>query len=196
MKTIEQRQAETDAFFAAKRKNKKRDAFSKNFYKKDSIKKNHFNGPHWIWKGPTVNGSPIFNFECDSAGAKKAAFELYVGEVPEGANITSDCHNPLCVNPKHFRTPKGYTGDFFFIKPTRKRLKVPKTIQVEIAAKYKPYQVTVAFLAGQYELPEKIIQRIIKGKQVPVKVEKQLSKEEAENQKLRAAERIYRELKK
>lgn len=58
----------------------------------------------WLWRGAT-NGR-YGHLGAGRAGegnryAHRVAYELLVGEIPDGLTIDHLCKNPLCVNPDH-----------------------------------------------------------------------------------------------
>jgi hypothetical protein len=61
----------------------------------------------WPWQGSlAVNGGyGLFDRRRDgerlSVRAHRLAYELLVGQIPDGAMLRHDCDNPPCVNPKH-----------------------------------------------------------------------------------------------
>ena len=57
----------------------------------------------WLWTGSLrPNGYGQFRLSTEKNGyAHRAAYELYVGAIPEGMTIDHLCFNPACVNPKH-----------------------------------------------------------------------------------------------
>jgi len=56
----------------------------------------------WEW-GAAVTGSGYGGIKINGkmVGAHVAAYELFIGSVPEGLEIGHKCDNPLCVNPEH-----------------------------------------------------------------------------------------------
>jgi hypothetical protein len=67
----------------------------------------------WIWQSPP-NSKGYGNFSvCDrQLGAHRAAYELFIGPIPEGLQVDHfECDTPSCVNPDHLQaaTPKENT---------------------------------------------------------------------------------------
>lgn len=68
----------------------------------------------WIWtgrKGPRGYGRCVYNGQ--STGAHRIAFQLVVGDIPDGLLIRHSCDNPSCCNPRHLLpgTAKQNAGD-------------------------------------------------------------------------------------
>ena len=67
-------------------------------------------GDCWLWtgglRGVAVDGGKYGQFVKDGKTmlAHRAAYELFVGPIPEGMLVLHICDIPLCVNPKHLRT--------------------------------------------------------------------------------------------
>jgi hypothetical protein len=63
------------------------------------------NGPNgcWIWTA-AVDGGGYGNFALHKGRFVKAhrlAYEMMVGQIPEGMNVLHRCDTPRCVNPSH-----------------------------------------------------------------------------------------------
>jgi hypothetical protein len=73
---------------------------------------------HWEWvgayrcqvHGKTLQPTPIFNHRGKTRPSYRAAWELFVGEIPAGANVIRNCGNRNCVRPEHLFL--GGKGDF------------------------------------------------------------------------------------
>lgn len=63
-------------------------------------------GDCWLWTGSIHKdgygeGSPMRHKKYM---AHRLAYELYVGQIPDGLTIDHLCRNRRCVNPEHLRT--------------------------------------------------------------------------------------------
>lgn len=60
-----------------------------------------------LWIGAMLpNGYGSFRFEGKSQSAHRVAFKLFVGQIPEGAQVNHHCDVKACVEPSHL-----YVGD-------------------------------------------------------------------------------------
>jgi hypothetical protein len=56
----------------------------------------------WTWMGHTLwGGYGQFNMHGTCTTAHRAAYILFVGDMPEGTEACHTCDNPPCVNPSH-----------------------------------------------------------------------------------------------
>lgn len=56
----------------------------------------------WIWTGHSRKGTyGDLRINGKTKQAHRTAYELYVGEIPEGKIICHHCDEPSCVNPNH-----------------------------------------------------------------------------------------------
>ena len=56
----------------------------------------------WPWRGGKLpNGYGAFWLGSNNTGAHRAAYRLFVGEIPAGLVVRHSCDNKECVNPAH-----------------------------------------------------------------------------------------------
>jgi len=56
----------------------------------------------WLWAASAdENGYGTFFDGTKTVKAHRAAWTIYVGEIPEGLQVLHRCDTPACVNPKH-----------------------------------------------------------------------------------------------
>lgn len=63
----------------------------------------------WDWKiAKDRDGYGHFKYDGHTLTAHRVAYELAVGQIPEGMQVDHTCHQTGCCNPKHLRaaTPK------------------------------------------------------------------------------------------
>jgi hypothetical protein len=55
----------------------------------------------WNWKRAiNKNGYGLVHYgKCRTA--HRVAYELFIGEIPKGAQVLHKCDNPRCINPEH-----------------------------------------------------------------------------------------------
>lgn len=56
----------------------------------------------WEWQaGKKSNGYGQFTLNGKEERAHRAAYQLFVGPIPDGQQVLHKCDNPVCVNPDH-----------------------------------------------------------------------------------------------
>lgn len=59
-------------------------------------------GECWLWvRGKYGSGYGSFCLNGKPQGAHRAAYQIYVGPIPEGMDVCHTCDIPHCVNPAH-----------------------------------------------------------------------------------------------
>lgn len=72
----------------------------------------------WLWTGARNNrGYGAICRDGRYVGAHRAAYELFVGPIPEGMQIDHRCHVRNCVNPEHLRLATGSENKRFSSGP-------------------------------------------------------------------------------
>lgn len=59
----------------------------------------------WEWLGENRHrdGYGVIKRNQKNVKTHRIAYELWVGEIPDGQVVRHDCDNPICVNPGHLR---------------------------------------------------------------------------------------------
>lgn len=55
----------------------------------------------WKWEGAVHKGYGRIKGSTYEWPAHRAAYRVYIGEIPEGKHVTHRCGRALCVNPAH-----------------------------------------------------------------------------------------------
>jgi hypothetical protein len=55
----------------------------------------------WLWDRSCHAGYATFRLKGRLIGAHRAAFEAFVGEIPDGMSVCHKCDTPRCINPAH-----------------------------------------------------------------------------------------------
>jgi len=112
----------------------------------------------WNWTGYILpEGYAQFNLSVKEGWvrAHRKSFELFYGEIPEGAHVLHRCNNKKCVNPLHL-----YAGSNADICTDRvaagKQGKTTPAQRIEIAIS----TLTVRELAAQFKLGEERVREI------------------------------------
>ena len=58
-------------------------------------------GDCWLWTGFATRGYGMFSFHGRQHYAHRAAYECFVGPIPEGSYVMHKCDTPGCCNPAH-----------------------------------------------------------------------------------------------
>ncbi len=62
-------------------------------------------GECWIWQGAVTGSpgrhSPFLCHDWIGTQARRVAWELYWGKIPDGQYVNRSCANTMCVNPAH-----------------------------------------------------------------------------------------------
>lgn len=57
----------------------------------------------WIWQGSKRGQYGCGRLHNRKQGAHCVAYQLFVGEIPDGLEVMHQCDVPLCVNPAHLK---------------------------------------------------------------------------------------------
>jgi HNH endonuclease len=75
-----------------------------NLLKRFEAKVNKTADSCWYFTGCPSMVYPWFWLDGKNVHAHRVAYELYVGEIPQGLNVLHKCNTPRCVNPDHLYT--------------------------------------------------------------------------------------------
>lgn len=127
----------------------------------------------WEWNAyKNPKGYGAFSFNGRQRLAHRIAYQLYVGEIPDGLFVCHHCDNPRCINPSHLflgtvsdnnrdRGNKGRGKDQYGEKHCCSKLTSAQVI--EIRAKYSE-GTTQVNLAKEFGVGQAAISKIICGR--------------------------------
>jgi hypothetical protein len=58
-------------------------------------------GPCWLWTATQTRGYGRFHFQGRLDVAHRVAYEIAIGQIPDGKVLDHLCRTPSCVNPSH-----------------------------------------------------------------------------------------------
>lgn len=127
----------------------------------------------WLWTGyrQPNNGYGKFSMGGHLMMAHRAAYEIFVGDIPKGMLVLHSCHNPACVNPDHLRL--GDQADNMQDKVDADRQhrgeqivqsKLTGDQVLDIRRRYAAGGVTQYALADEYGVGQDQISRIVNNK--------------------------------
>lgn len=127
----------------------------------------------WLWTGRLGRGGyGAFDWKGTSIYAHRAAYELFVGEIPEGLDILHSCDNRRCVNPAHLRpgTHLDNMRDMYSKNRRQCRLgedhpnsKLTWEQVNSIRQEYAAGGTTFQKLGRKYQVDQTLIHRIVRG---------------------------------
>lgn len=132
----------------------------------------------WVWIASTdskgygqfMSGSRK-NADRKLKRAHRVAYELTIGDIPEGLELLHTCDNKLCVNPSHLRpgTHADNMRDMSQKDRSPRGVKQGRVILteaevLEIRATYIPKVISLRDLARRYGVNKSTIQLIVTGK--------------------------------
>lgn len=80
----------------------------------------------WIWTGAlSSSGYGSISKDKRIRSAHSAAYEFFVGSVPDGLELDHLCHTKLCCNPQHLEPVT--RSENLLRRPKRERAPVPRT---------------------------------------------------------------------
>lgn len=139
----------------------------------EKINANIGNDDCWNWDEYfSTNGYGQVRYNGPHQQVHRVAWELMVGEIPDGLCVLHKCDNRKCYNPTHLFL--GTKKDNAVDKVNKNRqLKGPDIygaklnydIVAEIRSKYIPYKYTTYRLAKEYGVGQVQIYRIVKNKE-------------------------------
>jgi hypothetical protein len=123
----------------------------------------------WEWQGSCFsNGYGRTIVARKSVGAHRRAYELAVGEIPEGISVCHRCDNRRCVRPSHLflGTPKDNLRDMVekgrsLSGERNPNAKLTATDAAEIRRRYAAGGITQRELAEEYGVVEGCVWNVI-----------------------------------
>lgn len=128
--------------------------------------------PCWEWPGATrKEGHGYFRWGGKNVLVHRAAYEAWVGPIPEGQIVRHLCDNPPCYNPEHLRAGTHLDNFNDMISRGRERMfgehhhnsVLNKDSVLEILGRYEGGETQTA-LAEEFGVGSSSIHKIVVGK--------------------------------
>ena len=126
----------------------------------------------WGWTGPSHNAGygQIYHDNMDFL-AHRVAYELFIGQIPDGMHVLHHCDNPPCTNPTHLflGTHADNMHDMVVKGRSQRgerngRARLTEDQVLEIRAAYTNGDVLQRELAHQYGIATSLVSRIVNRK--------------------------------
>lgn len=124
----------------------------------------------WQWLASIRgDGYGQYHFDERNQGAHRVAFQLAIGEIPNGLHVCHHCDNKECVNPDHLYLATNRqnlidAGRRGLLKQGESHPLHKLTVEdvKEIRLKYIPWVITMQMLADEYGVAINTIQQVVK----------------------------------
>jgi HNH endonuclease len=119
----------------------------------------------WEWIGAISRGYGKFKVGTRKVRAHRLAYELFVGEIPEGMCVCHSCDNTRCVNPNHlFLGTEQTNATDKVVKGRAGTNKLTKEQVLKIRERHVFCNETITALAKEYGVDYVTVWYVIKRK--------------------------------
>jgi plasmid maintenance system antidote protein VapI len=127
----------------------------------------------WIWTAATdKDGYGVHSDDNDDyVRAHRFSYQIHKGEIPKGAYVLHNCHNPACVNPDHLRVGTNSDnmidafeeGDITTEMQREKVRELNREQVIEIRNRYQEEDISQVDLAAEYGVSGPTVNELLNG---------------------------------